>query len=196
MISLDDISLKDFTLENLPRLKDLRDRSFARKPEICIERARYITRYLRDQDDPSDAPEVRQAKKVNYFLQNKSAVFHDRNLLAGSTTSKALGAPLFPEFFALTLWPELDTVSSRAKNPQKLTADEAKELNLDIFPFWMDNNVLEMTRSRINQSQNKELAESLSLFESLVFFIAAKAGCISHAVPGYKAMLEHGLITT
>ncbi|MEW6520798.1 MAG: pyruvate formate lyase family protein [Thermodesulfobacteriota bacterium] len=193
MITLDDISLKDFTLENLPRLQELRRLSFARKPEICIERARYITRYLRDQDDPDDAPEVRQAKKVNYFLQHKRPVFHDRNLLAGSTTSKALGAPLFPEFFALTLWPELDTVSKRAKNPQQLTAEEARELNLDIFPFWMDNNVLELTRARIVKEKNANAAESLRLFESLVFFIAAKAGCISHAVPTYAPVLEHGL---
>lgn len=189
-IALDDIRLKDFTLENLSRLQELRRLSFARKPEICIERARYITRYLRDKDDPTDSPEVRQAKKVNYFLQRKRPVFHDHNLLAGSTTSKALGAPLFPEFFALTLWPELDTVSTRAKNPQKLTPDEARELNLEIFPFWMENNVLELTRKRIG---NGESAESLKLFESLVFFIAAKAGCISHAVPAYKAMLEIGL---
>jgi len=137
-IALEDIRLKDFTLENLSRLQELRRLSFARKPEICIERARYITRYLRDKDDPTDSPEVRQAKKVNYFLQRKRSVFHDHNLLAGSTTSKALGAPLFPEFFALTLWPELDTVSTRAKNPQKLTPDEARELNLEIFPFWME----------------------------------------------------------
>jgi formate C-acetyltransferase len=193
MITLDDISLKDFTLDNLPRLKELRRLSFASKPEICIERARYITRYLRDQDAPGDAPEVRQAKKINYFLQHKRPVFHDRNLLAGSTTSKALGAPLFPEFFALTLWPELDTVSTRAKNPQKLTKDEARELNLEIFPFWMDKNVLELTRTRISEENNKDLAESLRLFESLVFFITAKAGCISHAVPTYAPMLEHGL---
>jgi len=187
MITLEDIRLKEFTLENLPRLRELRDLSFARKPEICIERARYVTNYLREQDDPNDAPEVRQAKKVNHFLKHKSAVFHDRNLIAGSTTSKALGAPLFPEFFALTLWPELDNVSTRSKNPQKLADDEAKELNLEIFPFWMDKNVLEKTRARIGN------AESLRLFESLVFFIAAKAGCISHAVPTYVPMLEHGL---
>jgi len=193
MITLDDIRLKNFKLENLPRLKELRSLSFARKPEICIERARYITRYLRDKDDTNDSPEVRQARKVNYFLEHKRPVFHDRNLLAGTTTSKALGAPLFPEFFALTLWPELDTVSTRAKNPQKLTADEAKELNLEIFPYWMDNNVLELTRKRINDEKNPKAAESLRLFESLVFFIAAKAGCISHAVPTYAPMLEHGL---
>ncbi len=188
-ITLQDISLKDHSLDTIPRLKELRRLSFERKPEICIERARYITRYLRFLDDPDDAPEVRQAKKVRHFLRRKSAQFHDNNLLAGSTTSKALGAPLFPEFFALTLWPELETVSTREKNPQKLTADEARELNLDIFPFWMDKNVLELTRERIDKAE----AECLSLFESLVFFIAAKAGCISHAVPTYQPMLTHGL---
>ena len=186
-ITLDDISLKEFTLERLPRLKELRTRYFAGQPEICIERARYITKYLRYHDDASDSPEVRQAKKVSYFLHRKSARFHDRNLIAGSTTSKLLGAPLFPEFFALSLWPELETVSNRPKNPQKLTPDEAREINLEIFPFWMDKNVLEVTRSRFGNP------ECLQLFENLVFFIAAKAGCISHAVPAYTTMLEHGL---
>lgn len=186
-ITLNDITLQDYTLDNLPRLKELRSLSFARKPEICIERARYITRYLRSYDDPGDAPEVRQAKKVSYFLRHKSPQFHDHNLLAGSTTSKALGAPLFPEFFALTLWPELETVSKREKNLQKLDPADARELNLEVFPFWMEKNVLELARKRVGN------ARCLSLFESLVFFIAAKAGCISHAVPTYAPMLEHGL---
>lgn len=187
-ITLKDIALKDYTLDGLPRLKELRRLSFARKPEICIERARHITKYLRYQDNIGDAPEIRQAKKVQHFLSRKSPTFHDRNLLAGSTTSKPLGAPLFPEFFALTLWPELETVSDRPKNPQKLTPEEARELNLEIFPFWLEKNVLELTRKRVGQ------AECLSLFESLVFFIAAKAGCISHAVPSYELMLTHGLV--
>ena len=186
-VTLKDIALKDYTLDDLPRLKELRRLSFARKPEICVERARHITKYLRYQDDIGDAPEIRQARKVQYFLSHKSPKFHDRNLLAGSTTSKPLGAPLFPEFFALTLWPELETVSDRPKNPQKLTPEEARELNLEIFPFWMEKNILELTRKRVGQ------AECLSLFESLVFFIAAKAGCISHAVPSYELMLTHGL---
>ena len=186
-ITLDDLSLKEYTLDTLPRLKELRELCFSRKSEICIERARYVTRYLRYHDDPADTPEVRQAGKVRYFLQRRSAKFHDRNLLAGSTTGKPLGAPLFPEFFALYLWPELDTVSGRQKNPQTLSAEDAEELNLEIFPFWMDKNVIEVTRSRYGNP------DCLRLFENLVFFIAAKAGCISHAVPGYMVMLEQGL---
>ncbi len=186
-ITLQDLSLKAHTLDTLPRLKALRELSFTRQPEICIERARLITDYLRDHDHPSDSPEVRAAKKVAHFLKNRSASFHDRNLLAGSTTSKPLGAPLFPEYFALSLWPELMTVSEREKNPQMLTAEEARELNLKIFPFWMERNVLELARKRFNNPA------CMRLFESLVFFIAGKAGCISHCVPFYTTMLERGL---
>jgi formate C-acetyltransferase len=188
-ITLPDISLAEHTLDTLPRLKELRQQSFANKTEICIERARYITEYLLKPDNKAeDTPELRQAKKTAHFLSNKEAVFHDRNLLAGSTTSKPLGAPLFPEFFALTLWPELDTVSTREKNPQLLSADDANELNSRIFPYWMNKSMQELVRQQHNNP------ECLQLFESLVFFIAGKAGCISHCVPNYRVMLEKGLL--
>lgn len=187
-ITLPDISLSEYTLDTLPRLQELRQKSFADKTEICIERARCVTEYLRKYDNPQDTPELRQAKKTAYFLENKDAVFHDRNLLAGTTTSKRLGAPLFPEFFALTLWPELDTVSKREKNPQRLSPRDAAELNFKIFPYWMDKNVLELVRRQFHNPQ------CLQLFESLVFFIAGKAGCVSHCVPNYGMMLEKGLV--
>jgi len=187
-VTLGDISLKEYTLDGLPRLRELRRLAFDRQPEICIERARYVTEYLAKLDNPEDAPEVRQAKKVRHFLEHKTPLFHDMSLLAGNTTSKALGAPLFPEFFALVLWPELDTVSKRAKNPQILAPEDARELNLDIFPFWMEKNVLEVARKRIEDQT------CLDLFQELVFYIAGKAGCVSHAVPMYTPMLEKGLL--
>ncbi len=186
-ITLPDIYLRDYTLDSLPRLKLLRSESFERKPEICIERAKYVTEYLRDHDDPADGPEVRQAKKVRHFLENKAPVFHDRNLLAGSTTKKPLGAPLFPEYIALMLWPELETVSTREKNPQYLSPEDAETLNSKIFPFWMEGNILEIARKRFGN------ISCLKLFEQLVFFIASKAGALSHAVPSYTLMLEEGL---
>ncbi len=187
MVTLDDISLRQHTLHTLPRLAVLRQEALRRKPEICIERARHITRYLRFHDDPDDCPEVRRAKMIRYFLERKRARFHDNNLIAGSTTGKPLGAPLFPEFFALYLWPELEVVSRRKKNPQHLSARDADELNFEIFPFWMENNVIEVTRRRYGNPR------CLQLFEKLVFFIASKAGCISHCVPWYRTMLEQGL---
>ncbi|MCX7920589.1 MAG: formate acetyltransferase [Clostridia bacterium] len=186
-VMLKDIGLKEYTLDNLDILRELRDVHFKSRSEICVERAKYVTEYLREKDNPQDAPVIRRAKTVNYFLSNKSAVFPDNNLIAGTTTSKAMGAPLYPEFFALTIWPELETISTRKSNPQLLSKEEADLLNFEIYPFWMERNVLEVTRKRYNNPQ------CMKLFEQLIFFVASKAGCISHTVPCYSVVLDKGL---
>ncbi len=186
-VTLEDISLKEYTIENLDLLRELRNLHFASKSEICIERARYVTEYLRDKDNSEDPPVIRQAKTINHFLSHKSPVFHDSSLLAGTTSSKPMGAPLYPELIALTIWPELETISSRKKNPQRLSGEDADELNFDIYPFWMDRNVLEVTRKRYNNPK------SMKLFEQILFFIASKAGCISHTVPDFRVVLDKGL---
>ncbi len=186
-VTIDDISLRDYHLGNLDLLRDLRDLHFASKSEICIERAKYITVYLRDKADPDDPPVIRQAKAINYFLSNKKPLFPDDNLLAGTTTTKVMGAPIYPELTGLAIWPELETISVRGKNPQQLTKEDADVLNLEIFPFWMDGNVMEVARNRYNNPDCQRL------FEQFVFFIASKAGCISHTVPDFRKVLEKGL---
>lgn len=186
-VNLKDIRLSELTLENLTLLKELRDKYFTLESAICTERAKYITEYLKYRDTQEDPKIIRRAKAVRYFLSNKEPVFHDDNLLAGTTTSKSLGAPLYPEFFALSIWPELDLISTRKKNPQQLSKQEAELLNFEIFPFWMERNVLEVLRKKYHNPK------ALKLFEQLIYFIAGKAGCISHTVPEYKLVLEKGL---
>ena len=84
-------------------------------------------------------------------------------LFAGSTTSKFKGVPLYPEFLALTLWPELLGISDRARNPFYLGKKDAEDLNLKIFPHWMENNLLELARKKYHPPEMKTL-------ERLVFF--------------------------
>jgi len=84
--TLNDLRLKDITLDSMPRLKMLRDKSIKANSEVCIERARYVTRYLRDMSSPEEPMETRYAKAVNHFLSNKEPLFFDDNLLAGTTT--------------------------------------------------------------------------------------------------------------
>ncbi|HEX9061037.1 MAG TPA: pyruvate formate lyase family protein [Clostridia bacterium] len=186
-ITLKSIRLPEYTLENLGRISELRRRQFETPVEICIERAKYITKYLKDMADPNDSPIIKRAKAVNYFLSNKEPVFLDGSLLAGTTTSKSKGAPLYPEFIALTIWPELDTISNRPKNPQILTKEDAETLNFDIFPYWLDRDVLSVTKKEIG---NKTC---VWLLEKLIFFVAGKAGCISHTVPDFKTVLSKGM---
>lgn len=184
---LNDIRLSQFSLESLPNIAKLRTAQLNLQPEVCIERARYVTRYLRDLADKTEPMEIRYAKAVNFFLSNKQPQFFDDNLLAGTTTSKPFGAPVYPELTGMTIWPELDTISTREKNPLLLSAEEAKELNLDIFPYWMDKNILEHTRKKFAGLQG------FGLLEKLVFFFATKAGTISHTIPDYSVALEKGL---
>lgn len=181
------IRFEEYSLKNLDFICRLRAEQIKQRPEVCIERARHITHFLRDMSSDNEPREIRYARAVNYFLSKKEPIFFDDNLLAGTTTSKFFGAPVYPELTGLTIWPELDTISTREKNPMHLTKEEAIELNLNIFPYWMDRNILEHTRKRYNNPK------CMGLFERFVFFIASKAGTISHTIPNYQIGLEKGV---
>jgi pyruvate formate-lyase/glycerol dehydratase family glycyl radical enzyme len=175
------------TLTSLPLLDSLRRKNLAAKPEVCVERAQHVTTFLRDLANPQEPMTLRYARAVHHFLSNKRPLFPDDNLLAGTTTAKPFGAPVYPELTGMTIWPELDTMSTRDKNPQYLSRQDADILNFQIFPYWMKRNILEATRAREGNPP------CLKLFERIVFFLAGKAGTISHTVPCYTTALEKGL---
>ena len=114
-VTIQDLSLREITpdLDSLPRLEMLRKLHFDTKPEICVELPRLMTQYLKKFDNPGDSPELRAGKMYKYILENKRAVFHDDNLLAGTTTTKRKGVLLHPDAYAITIWPELETISQR-----------------------------------------------------------------------------------
>ncbi len=188
-VTFNDISLREYTPDKFDFLMNLTRITKEAKAEVCIERAKFVTKYLKDMSNESDPMEVRFAKAVNHYLSNRKISFPDDNLLAGATTSKYFGAPVYPEFgTGLTIWPELDTISTRTSNPLILTEKEADYLNFEIYPYWMDRTILEYTRKEYNNPL------SMQLFQRLIFFMAGKAGCISHTVPDYKKALDHGLL--
>ncbi len=185
--TLTDVRLRDYDLDNLKLLEKLRAGLFRTKAEICIEHAKYITQYLKEAPSDEDSIEIRYASAVNHSLSFKTPLFFDDNLLAGTTTSKACGAPIYPQYSGLSLWPELDTISTREKNPLKISAEEIDTLNHEIFPYWMKRNILEYTRKKHGNPP------CMKLFERIIFFIAGKAGCLSHTVPNYREALEKGI---
>ena len=132
-VTLGDLSLRDILLENLPRLKELRDLHFSSHPEICIELPKLMTRYMKTMDNPDDPPELRAGKRLKYILENKRPVIEDDSLLAGTTTTKPVGVILYPDFLALSIWPELETVHNRKKNPYGIKVEEIEELNFEIL---------------------------------------------------------------
>jgi pyruvate formate-lyase/glycerol dehydratase family glycyl radical enzyme len=219
---LPDISLKDVHLTE--RVSELRKNYFRAMPEICIERPRLVTRFaidngLLNQDRISI---LDKARTYRYVLENRSPiVLHNRacekdkrevelttfelenshlSLFAGSTTSKYKGVPMYPEFLALAFWPELETISKRARNPYGITDKEIDELNYDIFPHWLDNNIMELTRKRMLNNNGEKLdvrgkkdPPDITLLKRLVFFLTSKPYTISHTIPDFSRAIKEGL---
>ncbi|MCK4388781.1 MAG: formate acetyltransferase [Desulfobacterales bacterium] len=186
--SCQDLSLREITLDSLPRLKRLRDLHFGTKPEICLELPRLMTYYMKNSGNKEDSPELRAGKMYKYILENKKPVIIDDNLLAGTTTTKQVGVVLYPHLLAQSIWPELETVSRRKKNPFGITREEIDELNFEIFPYWMNRTIQEVARKENGNPFCQRL------MERVVFFIATKVYCISHTVPNYAAVVERGLL--
>ena len=221
-IKLPDISLKDCGLTE--RVSHLRNIYFRAMPEMCIERPRLITRFALDNGlfNQERISILDKAKTYRYVLKNRiQIVRHNRaceknasekklttfelenrhlSLFAGSTTSKFKGVPLYPEFLALAFWPELGTISERARNPYGITKEEINELNYDIFPRWLDNNIMELTRKRMlrnngekNDVRGKKDPTDIKLLKLLVFFLTSKPYTISHTIPDFSRAIGKGL---
>jgi formate C-acetyltransferase len=198
-----------------PRVSALKGVYFDAFPEVCIERARLVTEYhvqngLLGKDRIST---LDKARAYRHVLEHREPVvrhvsasgkgmqrftFADRQLFAGSTTSKFKGVPLYPEFLALTLWPELRTLPCRARNPYQLSEEDAEELNHRIFPHWIDDTLLELARKRcfrenLEKTGVPRSAPEMALLSKLVFFLASKPNCISHTIPDFSRAVRLGL---
>ncbi len=200
-ITLNDLSLKDYNLTG--RVKNLKSAYFRAMPEICVERPHWITEFhLKNNLFKKDRISILdKARAYSFALEKRTPVIwhkkgykkgmtpfeiKDTSLFAGSTTSKFKGVPLYPEFIALALWPELWTISKRKSNPFYLSEEDAKKLNYDIFPHWMNHTIQELARKIYHPPEMK-------VFERLVFFLASKPNCISHTLPDFSKAINKGL---
>jgi pyruvate formate-lyase/glycerol dehydratase family glycyl radical enzyme len=190
---LEDPYLANYSINDFPRLKYLKNRRFALKPAICVERAKLVTEYHMENGfevdksgNPFD-PELRQAGAVNYIMANKKPIIHDEHLIAGSTTSKEVGIPMYPELIATAIWPELKTIGERELNPNDISDKDADILSLEVFPYWMERNVREFCRTKNNNPKSQALEEGW------VFYFMMKTNAISHTVPGFPMVINEGL---
>lgn len=201
------------------RVMLLKDVYFKAVPEACVERSRLVTRFHEElglfaQTSISNLDKARVYRSV---LQNrKPVVWHtkayekgttenpdplpfpvdDWSPFAGSTTSKFKGVLVHPELAGLILWPELLSMANRQKNPFQITNEEIRELNLSVFPRWMDRNVLEIARERSYKKTNgsySKTSRELELMQQIVFYMTSKLLCISHTIPDFSRALSLGL---
>jgi formate C-acetyltransferase len=216
-VTLDDVSLKGHNKLS-ERVKSLKVDYFKAAPEICTDRPKLITKASSKLFNKDRISILDKAKVYREALEKRAAIvqhsighYKDENnelqpfslsdaqqLFAGSTTSKFKGVPLYPEFFALALWPELWTISKREANPYYISEKEVEKLNFDVFPPWMENNILELARKRcfkenLEKYGKEKYAPEIKLLESFVFFITTKPNCISHTIPDFTKAIGDGM---
>ena len=190
---LPDPGLSALTLDDFPRLHRLVQDFFELTPELCTERPRLYTRWLREHGFETDAqgrpwnPILRQAGAFHHLMTHRAPLIRQGCLLAGTTTAKDVGVVVYPECGGLVLWSELRTVAARTKNPYRLTTEDERILNEEVNPFWMDRNVREYTRRLHGNPLSMRLDERFALY------FQWKTQGVSHTIPDFELVLRRGL---
>ncbi|MBE0481334.1 MAG: formate C-acetyltransferase/glycerol dehydratase family glycyl radical enzyme [Dehalococcoidia bacterium] len=174
-------------IDNYPRLARIHKALVSSRREVCVERARYLTAYMRSPQAWFEPPAIRRAKAVAHILENLKVTICPDELLAGSLTSKRVGALVYPEFIGLLVWPQLRELGDREIDPLRISEDEINELDRDIFPFWQGKVLADYADKYTSPPL------PISLLEKFGFFLLTEAGGISHTAPDYEMLLKTGL---
>ncbi|MCK4331115.1 MAG: hypothetical protein KAW81_01035, partial [Dehalococcoidia bacterium] len=175
------------TLDSFPRLCRLYDGLLRAKKEVCVQRARYLTEYMRGPDAWFEPPVIRRAKAVAHILRKLDVKIYPDELIVGSITSKPVGAIIYPEFIGLLIWPELDMLREREVDSLEISDAEIQELDKEIFPFWQDKVLADYADDFTSPPT------PISLLEKFGFFLLTEAGGISHTAPDFEKILKVGV---
>ena len=219
-----DLALCQINIHQFPTVKWWRERLFLPEgtPEICDELPWLLTSYMRSPEAQNLSDASRRAQALKYIFENKTALVRETDLLPGQTTTSFVGPVIYADTIGYCIWPELNTVTSRAQNPFKISPAVAERLNKEIFPFWLErrpvqevarysdydtdkfandgrdtvNNGMAGNSPSIDPPLKKKAGETpkcQELMERVAFYLSDKATCVSHTVPDFDRVLKYGL---
>ena len=189
---LDEPYLRQYSIEDFPRLKEFLDIHFNTMPEVCSERPRLLTEWYSGNGFDSDksgkpwVPEMRQALAFKYLMQNRKPIIRKNDLIAGTTTAKEIGVVIYPDAQGSMIWGELDSMNKRILNPYSISEQDRNVLHYDVFPFWAEKNFRELVRKKYNYPLGEQIDERF------VAYFVWKSVAISHTIPNFPLVLEKG----
>jgi len=190
----DDQYLSTYKLDQYPRLRKFLDKHLSDRPAICTERAVLQTEWHRKNgfetkpDGTPWVPELRQAYMFKYLMENRKPIIRKGDLIAGTTTTKEIGVPIYPDGVGLLIWGELLTVSERMLQPYEPLEDwEIRTLSQDVFPYWVHRNFREYVREKYHEPKCQKLDERWAAC------FMWKNVALSHTIIDYPQLLRLGL---
>ena len=221
--TLDDLALTHIRLDAFPVVQTWRKQLFDPNwiPEICDELPRLLTEFLRQPEHEMLPPTTRRARALKHIFCNKTPLVKSSDRLPGQTTTSFVGPVIYMEMSGYCIWPELDTIATRAQNPFQIKPEVAKRLNEEIFPYWLErrpvqeaarysaydtadyaddgrDNVfggLHEGKPSIDPPLKKGAGQTpkcQQLFERVAFYLTDKATAVSHTTPDFSRVLKYG----
>ncbi|MCB1985846.1 MAG: formate acetyltransferase [Burkholderiales bacterium] len=222
--TLNDLTLGHIKLSDFPVIQSWRNQLFDPEwiPEVCDELPRLLTEFVRKPENEALPPTTRRAQALKYIFSHKTPIVRKTDLLPGQTTTSFVGPVVHMDMSGYCIWPELETIATRAQNPFKIKPEVAKRLNEEIFPFWLERRtVQEVARysdydtvdyandqrdtvdggmvgdqPSIDPPLKKRAGETpkcQELFERVAFYLTDKATAVSHTTPDFGRVLKYGL---
>ena len=110
----------------MTRTERIKSYILSNPPEICLQRCRiYTEECLSDEAVPIV---LRRAKAFKRYLEEVSLYIGEDDLLLGNSTSKPLGAALYPEYAVNWILEELDTFETRERQRFVVSEEQKKEI--------------------------------------------------------------------
>ena len=167
------------------RVGRLRKKLIDAPQSVCIERARYLTRAMKQHWHKD--PLTRMSLAVEAILDNISVIIRDDELIVGCRTSKHKGAPLFPENKVRWITIDVDNFDQRMVQRALIRAEEKQELLSDIIPFWEGKTV----EDRFEAILPEEIAQDVDKY-IFTFMLEITYG-VGHFTMNFSRVLDIGL---
>lgn len=180
------VDIENLEVDSLKRIQKLRNELVNTMPEICADRARYVTEaYKANEADP---PVLRRAKAFALILENMSIYIGDDELVVGNHSFKPRAAPIFPECYVDFIENEIDDFALRKADQYYVNPEVKRELLEEIIPYWKGRTLYD---------------RAVAIMPGWVWD-AQKIGAISargnytsgdgHLIVDYQKLLEKGLL--
>jgi pyruvate formate-lyase/glycerol dehydratase family glycyl radical enzyme len=167
------------------RVTRLRNRIIEAPQEVCVERARYLTRSMSKNWDLH--PLIRISMALEDVLDNITVTIRNDEFIVGCRTSKLKGAPLFPEGKSRWIEGDVDTFDTRVYQRALITEEERRELLEEILPFWEGRSL----EDRLYESMPDDIEADMDKY---VFLMALEITYgIGHFTMDHPRLLTSGL---
>jgi pyruvate-formate lyase len=131
-------------------------------PELCIERARFLSRSMKDSEGRPQL--IRRSLALKKILSQMAVGIHPYELIVGNVTSFARGVPLVPETSGDWWETELDTFPQRDWD-RIIVRDEIKEEVREIARYWRGKRLEDQAFASMSQ----ELRDACTTYSSFAF---------------------------